>query len=153
MSRTTRVLLTLFLCVTLLMATTVGVTVAAVYRAGTIAVEVSEDQGSDLRLAVPAGLVRLGVWLTPASVIEPLVCDEIGPFLPALEAGWRELSRTPDFVLADVRDRHDHVRIEKRGDDLVVEVTSDGSSVRVALPLRTVGPMLAKLERAAALRS
>jgi len=153
MNRATRILLTLFLCVTLLMATTVGVTVAAVYRAGTIAVEVRADHGDDFRLAVPAGLIRLAIWLTPASVIEPAIYEEIGPFLPALQAGWQELASTPDFVLVEVRDRHERVRIEKRGDDLVVEVESDGSSVRVALPLRTVGPLLAKLERASTRRA
>ena len=148
MNRSTRVLLTILICVSLLAATTVGVSVAAVYRAGSIAVEIHEDDGQQIRVAVPAGLARLAVWLTPDSVFEPMMVDEIQPLLPALHAGWRELARTPDFVLLEVRDHDDTVRIEKRGGEILIHVESSGSTVRVGVPLATVGPLLAKLERA-----
>lgn len=153
MSRSTRILLTILICGSLLTATTIGVSVAAVYRAGSIAVEVHEDDGEQIHIAVPAALVRVAVWLTPASVFEPAMVDEVRPILPALRAGWRELVRTPDFVLAEVRDRDDSVRIEKVGGEILIRVESDGSTVRVALPLATVGPLLAKLERAGARRA
>ena len=153
MTRSTRVLLTILLCGSLMAAATVGVSVAAVYRSGSIAVEVSEDDGQQIRVAVPAGLARLAIWLTPDSVFEPAMIDEIRPLLPALRAGWRELVRAPDCVLADVRDRDDRVRVEKRGGEILIQVESSGSTVRVSVPLATVGPLLAKLERAGARRA
>ena len=115
MSRGTRVLLTLLVCGSLLAATTVGISVAAVYRAGSIAVEVREGDGQQLHVAVPAGLARLAIWLTPASVLEPVLVEEIHPLVPALRAGWRELLRAPDFVLAEVRDRDDRCARREAG--------------------------------------
>jgi hypothetical protein len=153
MTRGTRALLTILVCGSLLMATTVGISVAAVYRAGSIAVQVNEGDGQQLRVAVPAGLARIAIWLTPASVLEPVMVDELRPLVPALRAGWREFGNTPDFVLVEVRDGDDRVRVEKRGHAIVVLVESDESTVRVALPLATVGPLLSKLERASALRA
>ena len=153
MTRSTRVLLTILVCGSLLAATTVGVSVAAVYRAGSIAVEIQEDDGQQIRVAVPAGLVRVAVWLTPVSVFEPMMVEEIRPLWPAFRAGWRELVSAPDCVLLEVRDRNDRVRIEKRGGEILIQVESSGSTIRVAVPLTAVGPLLTKLERAGARRA
>ena len=115
--------------------------------------EIQEDDGQQIRVAVPAGLVRIAVWLTPVSVFEPVMIEEIRPLLPAVRAGWRELVSVPDFVLAEVRDHDDRVRIEKRGGEILIQVESSGSTVRVAVPLAAVGPLLSKLERAGARRA
>ena len=53
MTRGTRVLLALVLGGALLFVATVGVTVAAVYRAGSVAVEI-EENGHPFRLGLPA---------------------------------------------------------------------------------------------------
>ena len=153
MTRSTRVLLTILVCGSLLAATTVGVSVAAVYRAGSIAVEIHEDDGQQVRVAVPAGLARIAIWLTPVSAIEPLMFEEARSLLPAIRAGWREFADTPDFVLAEVRDHDDRVRIEKRGNEILIQVETAGSTIHVALPMATVGPLLTKLERAGARRT
>ena len=47
----------------------------------------------------------------------------------------------------------DRVRIEKRGNELLIQVESGGSTVHVALPMATIGPLLTKLERAGARRA
>ena len=75
------------------------------------------------------------------------------PLLPALRAGWRELVRAPDCVLVEIRDHDDRVRVAKQGGEILIQVESNGSTVRVSVPLATVGPLLAKLERAGAARA
>jgi len=52
----------------------VGATVAAVYRGGTIAVEMRDDRGGDLNVIVPAGLARLALAFVPARAMVQDVC-------------------------------------------------------------------------------
>jgi hypothetical protein len=145
MSPSTRILLVLLLGSFALVATGAGVAMAAVYQAGSIAVDV-RDQGTDLHLAVPAALVHLAVILAPLSLLEDAV-SEVEPFVPAIRAGWRELERAPDFVLVDVAGPRDNVRVEKRGGRIVVLVDDGGGSrVNVEVPMRTVRALLSKLD-------
>jgi hypothetical protein len=125
---------------------------AAVHRGGNVAVELEQTAGDQVRIAVPAVLVRLAIALAPASLFEPAVADELRPLLPALRAGWQELARAPDGPLAELRAPNERLLVEKRGNRLSVLVVTDGTAVRVALPLATLGPLFAKLERAAETR-
>jgi hypothetical protein len=123
----------------------VGFAAAAVYHAGSIAVDV-QDRDTDFRLAVPAAVVHLAVMLTPASMIREAT-REAEPYFPAIAAGWQEFERTPDFVLVSVESPRETVRVEKRGDRILVLVEGqDGSRVNVAIPLRTVRALISKLD-------
>ena len=145
MTRGTRVLLALVLGGALLFVATVGVTVAAVYRAGSVAVEI-EENGHHFRLGLPAGLLNVAIALTPSSALGS-AADEIEAFIPALGAGWSELADAPDFVLVEVRSDGEHVRIEKSGDRIEISVDAPDARVRVGLPIGTVGWLLDKLDR------
>jgi hypothetical protein len=145
MTRGTRVLLVVVLGGALLLVATVGVTAAAVYRAGSVAVEI-EDDGHRFRLGLPAGLLNVAIALTPTAAFDEAT-EEIEAFLPALGAGWRELADAPDFVLVDVRSDGEQVRIEKSGDRIEVSVDAPDTHVRVGLPIGTVGWLLDKLDR------
>jgi len=145
MSSSTRILLALLLGSFVLVVTGAGVAAAAVYQAGSIAVDV-RDQGSDMHLAVPAALVHLAVILAPLSLLEDAV-SEAEPFLPAIRAGWHELERAPDFVLVEVAGPSEIVRVEKRGGRIVVHVDeAGGSRVNVEVPMRTVRALISKLD-------
>ena len=139
----TRLLLAVVAGAALLMLATVGVGAAAVYHAGTIAVEVEED-GNSFQFSLPAGLVRAAIAIAPASALSKAT-RELEPWLPAVEAGWRELCDAPDFVLVEVDSRDERVRVEKSGSELLVVVDADDAHVRVAVPLGTVSALLAKL--------
>ncbi len=70
MTRGTRLLLAIVIGGVLLATAAVGATAAAVYRAGTIAVEIQEDDGNRIRVSLPAGLVGAAIALTPNSHVE-----------------------------------------------------------------------------------
>jgi len=145
MTRTARIFLTVILVGCVLLTATIGAAVAAVYRAGTVAIEVEED-GHHIDVSVPAGLVGVAVALAPRSVLDE-VASELAPFVPALEAGWRQLEAAPDFVLVDARSGDEHVRVLKSGSRLEIAVDAPGARVRVGIPLGTVGSVLHRLER------
>jgi len=145
MTRGTRVLLGVVLAGGLLFVAAVGVTAAAVYRGGSVAVEI-EDDGHRFRLGLPAGLVNVAIALTPSSAIGP-AAEEFEAFVPALADGWSELADAPDFVLVEVWSDGAHVKIEKSGDRIEVLVDAADSRVRVGLPIGTVGWLLDKLDR------
>jgi len=149
MSKAARIVLIVIVAGSLLLATGIGATAAAVYHSGTISVDVRE-QGDRFRIAVPAALVRVGVHLVPDAVLDDALRDvlvEVGPILPAVEAAWRELARTPDFVLVEVTGPRERVRIAKEGNLLVIHVEDGSSDVHVSLPMSTIGSLMARLDR------
>jgi hypothetical protein len=130
---------------TVLVLATLGAMAAAVYRAGTVAVEI-EENGHQIRLGLPAGLLHAGVVLLPDSALDE-AASELAPFVPALEAGWREFVDAPDFVLLEARSVDESVLVVKSGSRLEISVDSPDARVRVGVPLATVGALLHKLER------
>ena len=144
MTRGTRLLLAILIGGIVLAAATVGAAAAAVYRAGTLAVEIRTEDGNQIQLNLPAGLLRTAIAVAPSSLLEQ-ARDELEPLLPALHEGWRELTDTPDFVLIELHSTDENVRVEKIGSQLLIFVEMPDVSVRVGIPLDTVGSVLRKL--------
>ena len=145
MSKGTRLFLVIVLGGVVLCLATVGAAVAAVYQAGTIAVEVEEQDGSRFNVGVPAGLARVAIALAPDSILDE-VSTELGPWAPAVRAGWDELESIPDCVLVEVVSGDEHVTIEKSGSTLLVHVEADGMNLRVGVPMGTVGAILNRFD-------
>lgn len=144
MTRGTRLLLAILIGGIVLAAATVGAAAAAVYRAGTLAVEIRTEDGNQIQLNLPAGLLRTAIAVAPSSLLEQ-ARDELEPLLPALHEGWRELTDAPDFVLIELYSTDENVRVEKIGSQLLIFVEMPDVSVRVGIPLDTVGSVLRKL--------
>ena len=144
MTRGTRLLLAVVIGGVVLTLATLGAAAAAVYHGGTVVVEI-EEQGNHFQVQLPAGLVRAAIALAPASALEE-VAEELEPWIPALDAGWREFRDAPDFVLLEVVSGDESVRVEKTGSKLLVIVDSPDAQVRVGVPLGTVGSLLHKLD-------
>ena len=148
MSKGARVLLIVLVGGTLLMAATMALGAAAIYSGGTIEVDV-EDQGSgSLSLTVPAVLADLAVGLVPSHLVDKALenaPDELRSWMPAVREAWREFARAPDFVLVEISGPNEHVRVEKRGKQLIVLVDSGGERVKVAIPLKTIRRLLEKV--------
>ena len=145
MSRGTRIFLIVLISAIVVVAATVGATVAAVYRSGTIAVAVQESDGGEIRVGLPAALVRIAIYFVPDSLLEEAV-EELQPFVPAVRAGWDELRQAPDFVLVEIDTGDESIRVEKRNRELLVHVDSPDAQVQVAIPMGTVGALVSKLE-------
>ena len=144
MTRGTRLLLAIVIGGVLLATAAVGATAAAVYRAGTIAVEIREEDGNQIRVNLPAGLLSAAIALTPSSILEE-AGGELEPLLPALNAGWQELSEGPNFVLFELSSADENVRVEKIDSRLMIFVDVPEVTVQVTVPLDTVGSLLRKL--------
>lgn len=117
-----------------------GVLVAAtVIQAGMVTMQVQEKHGEDFNLVIPAGLVYAGLALAP-SLSEEVEAeldavrrdlDEIGPGLAGI---LTDLENCPDAVLLEARSPGEHVRIEKRGDNLNIHVRDAQSNVKISIP-------------------
>lgn len=152
MSTGARILVFVLVAGTLLVATGVVVTTAAIVGGGTIAVEVEEQRGDRVSVHVPAGLVNLALFLVPTFVIENAMLevdgtavDEINAFLPAIRSAWDELDRAPDFVIVEVTGGGEEVLVRKSEGRILVSVDSDDVAVDVSFPIRTVDRILRKL--------
>ena len=154
MSSATRLFLVVGLSLMLILAVAVGAATAAIYRAGSITVDVRADEGTELSVSVPAGLANMAIALAP---LEPLanIADELEPWTsdlrplwPVVRSTYRELERAPDFALVEVSGTDHRVSVRKEGARLVIDVTSDEQHVHVVVPLSTLRRALTKLERA-----
>lgn len=144
MSLGTKIFLGLFASALVLSMATVGVTAAAVYHAGSIAVEVEPQDGSGLSIHLPASLANLAIALAPADLVTDAI-TELEPVWPSVEAAARVLDEAPDFTLLEVRSTDEHVVIAKKRGRLLILVDADGETVRVAVPLGTVRRVVEKL--------
>lgn len=147
MPRSARILIGFIIGSTVLVGAAVGATAAAFYHAGSIDVAVQPDDGSRVAVRVPAALADVAIVIAPDDLLAEL-SDELEPLRPTLQAIDREFDRLPDFTLLEVKSKHEHVKILKRGGDLVVHVESDGESVHVELPVRLVQRLMRKLDGA-----
>ena len=86
-----KIFLGLFAAAVTLTLATVGAGAAAVYSAGTVAVDVQEPEGgTNLSLGMPAILLHLAIALTPDELIEEFA-RELEPVWPTVQAAAREL--------------------------------------------------------------
>lgn len=120
---------------------------ALVFHEGVITVNVREKRadGDHIRFFVPAMVVSYGMGLAPEKEIRRAT-RHAREFLPAARIGMQELAKCPDTVLVEVRDRDEHVRIEKRGGRLLIDVDSRKEEVRVGVPIQTVVSAIKELE-------
>lgn len=100
--------------------------------------------GSRIFVPVPMVLGNVGISLLPDHAFRN-VQRELAPHRGLLEAAVQELSNCPDGPFVEVESNRDHVLIEKRGDNLIVNVNSKDEEVCVKVPLRGTGKLLAQL--------
>lgn len=119
-----------------------------------ISISVHEKTPGGVHLTMPVPTVFVDAALRTALATgalddqEPLPPEAVRA-LPHLRDVARLLADTPeDFTLVEVRDRHDHVRIDKVGDRLQIMVRSTDADVDVDVPIALVPRILELLERA-----
>ena len=142
-----RVLLTVIIAFATVVATSVGVTAAAIYRSGMISVEVEGAGGAQYDVDLPAGLINVALDLIPTDLTDEALEAgglpvEVEAIFPCVRAAWRALEKSPDFVLAEVKSADGWVLVEKTGRLLHVRIESDGQRVNVKVPLKTLRKLL-----------
>ena len=149
MSTASKVLLGFVLGALLLGVASVAFAATAVYRAGTLAVEVHEKGpgGSDVTLRLPGILVDVAARFVPSQACRSIP-PELRAYGPAIREAAFELARGPDGVFVQIDSPEEKLSIAKEGGDLVVHVTSSRETVRVGIPLRTAASALGRLQAA-----
>jgi hypothetical protein len=110
---------------------------AALSTEGFIHVKVHEKQpgGTNLNLVVPAALVPVALKFVP-NIHLPEASEDLGTYLPIIDAAVPALVECPDGALVEVRDNDEHVLITKSGGSLVIDVNDGADTVHVSVPLR-----------------
>jgi len=116
------------------------------YSEGAVMVYVHEKQpeGHRIWVPVPALLVDLGVRFVPEERLRDALRD-LRPWLPAIEAASHELTRCPDGLLVEVKDRTNYVMVSKDGDVLRVDVDSETDTVHVSVPISLIESVTERL--------
>jgi hypothetical protein len=142
-------LLTIVLVIAAVYLGAVGAVVLAVQRAGMLVVEVEEKGpgGDSVRIRVPAVFAQVALRFVPEKVFTDQAQD-VGRWLPVIQAACAELGRSPDGVLLEVHSPDEDVSVVKKGRRLQVDVRSPQERVHVVMPLSMVACVLSRFEKA-----
>lgn len=134
----------------LILAGTALVAGAVAFSAGSVRVRVVEKKadGDHVNLVLPALAVPLGMRLMPEEARREAAA-QVGPWVPAIRAAAETLADSPDAVLFEVQNPHEHLRIEKRDGRLLIDVDTDAETVHLSFPLRLLASVAAEVETGA----
>lgn len=121
---------------------------AVLFHEGAITVSVQEKKpdGHHVFVLAPAAVVPWAIALAPEQHIRfENMPPEAREALPVLAEAADKLADMPDFVLVEVQSPREHVKVEKRGGSLIVNVESDQETVYVSVPLRAARHTLENL--------
>jgi hypothetical protein len=110
---------------------------AVVAGTGVMIVDVKEADGTRIVVPVPLLLAETAARFAPTQAAEVAVerqLSRVRRYLPVAEEVLAAVAESPDFELARVDDRDEHVRITKVGDLLQVRVESPRETVNVNVP-------------------
>jgi hypothetical protein len=113
---------------------------------GMIEVNVVEraPEAHHVYVIAPAMLVPIATHFIPRDKLGD-ASRQIGPYMPEIRAALGQLRETEDFVLVDVKDREQHVEVQKIGGDLIVDVHDANETVHVSTPIRAISSTLEQL--------
>ena len=123
---------------------------ATVYDAGLIRVQVLEKkkEGNHIHVFVPGIVVPIAMKLAPDRELAKAGA-KIRQHLPIIQAALEGLEECPYTVFVEVISDREHVRVEKRGGRILVDVDSENEAVSVAIPLQVVRYAVNELIKAA----
>lgn len=121
---------------------------AVLFHEGAVTVNVQEKRpdGEHIVVFAPAAIVPWAIALAPEEHTNfGHLPPEARQAIPALAAATDKLRDMPDFVMVEVQSPREHVRIEKLGGSLVINVDSEKETVYVSVPLRAARHALEEL--------
>ena len=112
-----------------------------VASSGLVVVDVKTSDGPRIVVPVPLFLARAALGFAPQEAREVEI-PELGEYLEIASRLVAELRDCADGILVEVDDGDDHVLIEKVGDEIAIEVSSDDEEVSVRIPLAAASEIL-----------
>lgn len=116
--------------------------VGALASSGCLVVDVKPSDGPRLIVPVPLFVARAALSFAPEEAAHVSLPEEVSEYSELALQIVDELRDAPDAVLVEVDDHPDHVLIEKIGNDLAIEVTSDDEEVSVRVPLEMAAELV-----------
>lgn len=105
------------------------------------------SEGVRFGLRLPAALVNATVSFAPGE-FPAEAAAKLRRQLPLLAALSKEIRRCPDAVFVEVSTSRSAVKVEKRGDLLLIRVDEPDAEVRLDIPLECVQTVVRRLETA-----
>jgi hypothetical protein len=107
-----------------------------------------QPQGHHVNVIAPAVL---------APIAAHFICErnprndsrQFRQYLPAIRAALQSLGQTRDFVIVEVKEPDEHVRVMKSGGSIVVDVEDPDETVHVSAPLRAMSGAVDQIAAAA----
>lgn len=120
---------------------------AVLMQDGVISVNVREKHpgGHHIFFVAPGALMPWGIKLAAARHIR-LDGNDAREWMPLARSAIEALERSPDCVFVQVDSAEEHVRIEKSGRRLQIDVDDPNDEVHLAVPLGAVRHALRELE-------
>ncbi len=112
-----------------------------VASSGLVVVDVKPSDGPRIVVPVPLFLAHAVLGLAPQEARDVEI-PELGEYSEIASRIVAELRDCDDAVLVEVDEGDDHVLIEKIGDEIAIEVTSDDEEVSVRIPLAAASEIL-----------
>jgi hypothetical protein len=106
-----------------------------------VVVDVKTTDGPRIFVPVPLFVAKAALGFAPHEATHVEI-PELAEYSGLAAKLVDELRNAEDGVLVEVDDRRDHVRIEKIGDELAIEVHSDEEEVSIRIPLSVAAEAL-----------
>jgi hypothetical protein len=116
-----------------------------VASSGLVVVDVKPADGPRIVVPVPLFLAHAALGFAPEEATHVEV-PELGEYSEIAGRLVAELRDSADGILVEVDDRNDHVLIEKIGDEIAIEVSSEDQEVSVRIPLAAAAAVLDSYE-------
>lgn len=113
---------------------------------GMVEVNVVERQPEvhHVYVLAPAMLMPIAAHFVPRHQLGE-ASHQLRPYLPTIRAALGQLRECDDFVLVDVTDHEQHVKVQKLGGSLVVDVKDQDDTVHVSTPIRAISSTIEQL--------
>lgn len=130
-------------------ASTLAVAGAYTFHQGLIRVDVDEyrEGGSHVHFWLPAAVVPAAMHMLPRSEMRlEEHKEQLREALPVVRAAIEELKRFPDTTFVEVQDGEQHAVVSTQAGRLRVDVTDQGESAHVVVPLSTIEDVFDQLK-------
>ncbi len=111
---------------------------------GILLVDVREGgpDGTHIVIPVPLVVAHAALAFAPAEA-RHVKCEDFGQYQEVAVRLAEELSRCPDFIIAEVVERDESVLVRKTGKCITIDVKDGDEQVHCRVPLKSVARMLA----------
>jgi hypothetical protein len=116
---------------------------------GFVEVNVIEHQpeAHHIFVVAPAMLAPIGMHFVPKRHLAE-AAEKIQPWMPVIRTALKQLREADDMTLVEVTDREEHVKVQKDGGSIIVDVVDKDDRVHVSVPIRAVSSTIEELAAA-----